>query len=1140
MSDAADVTGVPGSPDPPGPGTGGGAPFAALIGVLRDARLDPDWVEVADALWLAQYWGPSAPAPDGQDPGPTGPADQPGTAQDTPPTLPGPRPSANGHRPRQDGTQNTQDAQRAHNAPDTRDPQGTAASDDQSFSLYAAPSGAEMHETVAPPTRGVPLGIPAARTLPAPLGLERALRPLQRYRPPGRPPRRSAAPDLDERKTVERTARAGGLLIPAFREETRGHTELQLLMDAAPAMRIWQNMLGELAEVFSRLGAFRDIQVHYLHQSPDGAPAISRRFDPADAVLRPARQLQDPTGRRLTVVVSDCTGPLWRSGAAHRLLHGLARHAPVAAVQPLPQRMWARTRLPASAGVLQREEGQTSAARVRFTADNTGYPLYVPPGAVPIPVLPPAPAALGAWAGLLSGPAAGSTRAAVGWVRADQPPAPARRATGLPRTAAAMVARFRASASPGAWQLAVYLAAAPLFLPVMQLVQRTMLPDSGPAELSEVLLGGLVRRRPGSGDGRWYAFADGVHDELLADLGHDEALLVLKHCSAWVEQRLGRTGPNFPALALAQLSGGDRVVTGLPTPPARRLSDTTTEHQLAQPFAEVAARVLRRFLPEPPLRAPAPGTPGPPPLAAVREARDLADRFTADGKVQHQLDAVRVLRQATEAQRAAGAGADPQLWSELAEQLLRLWRVQRDGELLAEARTAAATAAAFPGSVRARTALARVLHATAGERRAAGDTATALELWQRADREFAAVCATPGLERDAALAVTLERVQVLEEQWRLGGDTALLQESVGTVEAVADAWPRGERLPSGLPLAHGRALLRLAGAARATERSQVYAAQAAESLRRGTWALEAEHAPAGERVAALLDLVDALLLTAGDWPDAADPIAQAQRLSDDPALGAACLIRAARLAVRRFEDGGAPRDLETAADRFAEAGRAVSRDRADYSDLIEEWGDALLRRAELPDGDRFISRAVRVLRDCRMETPGSHPRLSHRLLTLGRALMVRYRATEDLVDLREAEHLFSRAVQHARTAHDRARAWFELGETHRRAYRHTRRPERLDHAADAYRRAASESLADSGEPAGGTAAGTPPEGAAREAVRLAALALHQRGIVSETARRPLAAADAYGEALIQWRRLPDGAAEGEATRARLAALRSGR
>ncbi|MDT0308307.1 SAV_2336 N-terminal domain-related protein [Streptomyces sp. DSM 44917] len=1075
--------------------------LAALIRALRGAGLDPDLGNLADALWLAQYSRPTgAPAE-------PGPRPLPGSGPDA---VPGYQPGP-GDPARPDVTEEPRGPSRPGRAPRRQD---------EVVGLHA--------ETAEMPREALRVGVPEARSLPGLLELERALRPLQRYRPPAAPPARSGrsapAPALDERETVELTARAGGLLTPAFREDTRGHSEVQLLMDASPAMRVWQRMVGELAEVFARLGAFRDLNVRYLHALPGGEPAVSRRFDPAEAPLNPALRLADPTGRRLTVLVSDCTGPLWRSGEAHRLLHALGRYGPVAVVQPLPGRLWARTRLPVTHGTLLRDEGPAGAARPRFAAEDGPAPPPHPE-AVPVPVLPPTPAALGAWARLLAGPGPGSVPAAVGWVRADQPAAPARRAAGPPPRPEARVSRFRAAASPAAGQLAVYLAAAPLFLPVMQLVQRTMLPDSGPAELSEVLLSGLLRRgtEGGAGDGLWYAFAPGVHEELLRRLGHDEALLVLKHCSGYVEQRFGRSGPNFPALALAQLSG-----EAAPGAAAEAARADTGARRVPRPFAEVAAKVLRRFLPEPPRPvAAAAGPAAHPPAAAVEEARALASRFDAEGKVQHQLDAVRLLRQAAAEQREAGRGTDPELWSELAEQLLRLWRAQRDGELLTEARQAADVAAGHVGALPARIAQARVLHALAGERRDAGDARGALELWRRADREFAAVCATPGLERDAALELTLERIEVLEEQWRLGGDTALLQESVGMVEAMADAWPAGERRPSGLPLAHGRALLRLAGTAPDAERLRVYAAQAAESLRLGCWALDAENAPAAGRALALLDLADALLLTGSEWARAGLDVERALLLAADvPELRAACRARLGRLAVRSFEAGGDPERLEEAAGQFEEAGRLLSRDDPDYGGLIEEWGRALLRRAGLRDGAPFISRAVRVLREARMATPAGDPRMPGRLLLLGRALMVRYRETEELVDLREAEHLFTLAARDAPTPLAAARAWYELGETLRRAYRHRLRRELLERAADAYRRTAA--AARDAEPEV-----TDPE----EPVRLAAAALHQRGVVSQEARRPLAARDAYEASLALWHSLPDGEELGAATAARLAALR---
>jgi hypothetical protein len=1080
-------------------------PLAQVVGALSRAGLDPDRGELADALWLARWSRPTARS--GQESAPDS-----GASRDTGTDYPV------AHRP--DGT----DGAGTRLVP----PAQERPADDRVISLYPGEGGAGQVAAGAGTAQGV--AIPEAAALPKLLELQSALRPLQRYPSPARPLRQ----ELDEPATAERTARAGGLLLPVFRPVAHGDAAMQLLMDTSSSMFVWERMLRELSGVFERLGAFHEVRVRYLHAAPEGGLGVSGRFDPEPVGMRSAEQLSDPTGRRITLMVSDCAGPLWRSGQAHRLLHRLGRHGPVAVLQPLPARLWSRTLLPVSYGVLQRPEGLLTSAPLRFSAGATGAPAA--PDALPVPVLPPTATALGAWARLLAGLGAGEVPAAVGWVRADQPAVrvPPRRAT-VP--VPALVGRFRAAASPAAAQLAVYLAAAPLFLPVMQLVQRTMLPDSGPAELAEVLLSGLVVRKPGD-DHRWYHFAPGVRDALLGPLGLDEARLVLKHCSEYVEQRFGKSGPNFPALAITQLTEGpgdpiaDAAVRTAVQRAARgsaqsggRDGEDGTVAESRQPFAEVAARVLERFMPLPddgtaPYRHPSAAQPS----GVVQRARELADRFTAEGKVQNLLDAVALLRRATAEERVRGL--DPELWAELAQQILQLWRLRGGADLLDEAREAAETAAAHHSNVPARAVRARVLQAAAQDRAAAGDNRGALELLQRADREFTAVCAAPGLDSAHVLDATLERVAVLEEQWTISGDAELLQETVGMLEAFGDSWPPRRPRPSELPLAHGRALLRLADAARSRERRQTYAQQAARSYTGALHALRREQAPAETVTNASLALVDAQLLAGGRLHEAQALVEQELAATRDRLLRAAILARAGRIRVARHTEGGPPGELEAAAGRFEEACRLTPRDRPEYRDMMAEWGAALLGRAALPGGGMFVNRAVLVLRDCRMETPESDPRLPERLLLLGRALILRYRAEQDQVDLREAEHVLGLAVHGADEADLAARIWFELGESHRLVPRHSRRPERLDQAADAYRRGAS------------AAANAARESAEPEPmVRLAALAHHWRGDVSEQARRPRAAADAYRAALAQWRRLPDeGGEDGRRTAQRLSEL----
>ncbi|MFJ6945966.1 hypothetical protein ACISU4_15180, partial [Streptomyces wuyuanensis] len=379
-----------------------------------------------------------------------------------------------------------------------------------------------------------------------------------------------------------------------------------------------------------------------------------------------------------------------------------------------------------------------------------------------------------------------------------------------------------------------------------------------------------------------------------------------------------------------------------------------------------------------------------------------------------------------------------------------------------------------------------------------------------------------------ALRLTLDRVRALEAQWRLGGDSALLQGAVGMLEAFADVWPDQENRPVSLPLAHGRTLLRLSGATTDTEQARLYAGQAARSLRKA-FAAGGGAETLGSRQRVLLDLVDALLRSGDGVDEAGTLVGQALETVGDPRLRASLQIRAGRVSVHRHEQSGDPVRLEQAARSFEAASRGVPRDSRAHADLLAEWGAALLRRAELPGGRAHIGAAVRVLRDCRTETAAGSVHQAERLLMLGRALMLRHRATEDRVDLREAEYLFGLAAQEADDPLTAARCSLELGRAGLAAWESLGRPARLDEAAEAFRDAAEYARSAHAEGDGARQR--------EEAVLLGARANHWRGRTYEEAGRPRAARDAYRAAVREWRRLPDGGgAEGEATAERLAEL----
>ncbi|MEU1309681.1 SAV_2336 N-terminal domain-related protein [Streptomyces cinnamoneus] len=922
-----------------------------LVARLRAADWDLSAEELADAVWLAQWAGRGAPAPTGDDPGArhaghAGPPAGPGEPRR--PERPGPRERAV-----------------PGDAPATPAGEGAAvrrAERSGPVSVFVPRGG----RTAPAPVDAFPVRVPMASSLPGLLGLQRALRPLRGYRPLTAP----VPGSLDEDATADEAARTD-VVQPVHRADGRRAASVQLLMDAAPSMAVWERMLEELRQTCAQIGVFRDVQVRYLHRAADGTPLVGTTAAPGRAPHlrpRPAGQFRDPTGRRLTLVVSDCVGPLWQEGRAQRLLHHWARTSPLAVVQPLPPRLWPRTALPAEAGLLTRDPA--SGGRLRFSPEGYGPPPG--PGALPVPVLLPTRDALGTWARLLSGPGRTTVRGAAGLLLPGHPartvPGPAERAA---RGAGELLTAFRAAASPGALRLAVHLAAVPLTLPVMQVVQRAMLPDTGPMELAEVLLSGLLWQLPGTGAGaeeQGYEFADGVRELLLQSLDQSAAALVLKHCSDYVERNFDKSSRNFSALAAAQLSGRPLQDTAA-TPPAE--PDTGVRPQISGPaepelFAEVPARVVRWYQPVPVESGP------------VGEA----------------------------------------------ERLLRLWRVQADPTLLHEARVHAAPAATVPlepGSptegIRARLVLGGVLRALAGTESVRHDPgrreavlAEAVTLLTEAHDHT-----EPGSDRHAEAA--LELAAAHHAHWLADGDPGRLRAAARILRA----------LPPGTPARHlrlGRVLLALARTDPAPA-----AAEAVAELRTACTLLEAADAPDIQRCAALLDLARALRLAGAPAAEALAVLGRARDLAADDLQRLGCRTEEARAhaaAGRRTEAD----DAYAAA--VSLAGRDSVR-RCEL--LLEWGESLLGRAgtpdAGAPDdaGARpdAVGRAEAVLREAFAVSPGRSPLRPRIQLMLGRALVLRFGRQGFPPDLYESCHLLEQAARRAPDGALRAEAWLELG-----------------------------------------------------------------------------------------------------------------
>ncbi|WP_073793562.1 SAV_2336 N-terminal domain-related protein [Streptomyces uncialis] len=548
------------------------SPVARLAAVLTDAARGtaPTPTELAELLWLA---------------GRCAPGGRPGTP--VVPQLPGPDPGPDdGDSDGPDGDERTGGPGTGRDGPPPPEP-GTGR--ERAVVHLPGPAPRPPVADRPDPVGRAALLVPAPPMLARPLALQRALRPLARKvpAPHGR--------ELDEEATADRIARLGPgprSWLPVLRPARERWLRLHLVHDTGPTMPLWRPLVRELRTVLERSGVFRTVEVY--------------RAD-ADGTVRGPRGGPVPAladGRTVTLLFSDCVGPQWWDGPAGVRWYGTLRRwadrMPVAVLQPLPERLWRATALPAAPGRLSSPAPAAPNSALVFTPYDPVAPDGVPrPGPAPValPVLEVGPGWLGHWSALIAGP--GGTREPGAAARLHHRPVPV--ATDDPArddarnlSATDLVARFRATASPEAFRLAGHLALGTPRLPVMRLVQAATEARPSPQHLAEVVLSGMLTG--GARPSGWYAFRPGVREVLLRSLprstrSRTEALLA--RVGALIDAGAGTVPGGFPM----EVAVPDAAAGGAPGGP---------------PVATVGADSLR-YAGRPPAPRPAPdeGSPRP-------------------------------------------------------------------------------------------------------------------------------------------------------------------------------------------------------------------------------------------------------------------------------------------------------------------------------------------------------------------------------------------------------------------------------------------------------------------------------------------------------------------------------------------------
>ena len=521
-----------------------------LLKILRNAKLDVTPIEVAETLLLARFL-PSVEIPKAEI-----------SKTETPDT---PLPST-------ETDQKPPIENKATHQPE-QPPKQTTPPQLQSGDAVLPQPESKGSGTVA----AIPFRSPQARALPAANKIGGALRPLRR--------RHFSAQRnvMDVEATVQQIADGGPKTI-VWQPSRERWLSVELVQDESLSMHIWRPTLREFRRLLERHGAFRDVRVWKLKTDDEEAQlwqetATQRRASQPD-------QLLSPTGRQLVIVVSDCTAKAWYHGSAYQMLTSWARKTPTVLTQVLPRSLWLGTSMTEADATMQSDQPGLPNSKLHVQPDL--YDDWLKKGA-PIPIVTLDEWSIAPWAKMVAG---FGRSAASGLVVPDMTeviaqgeplPQPTRQA---PANATERVKNFMQTASPLARQLAGFLSASPLSLPVLQLVQQAMLPQSRQSHLAEIFRSDLVNLPEPTPEKLLteetvFDFHEGVRDELLRDLTRSETLRVLDKVEDFICERSGQSS-GFQALLA--------VAIGQTAPPVAVMVDP-----LALSFARIKSRTLRKI-----------------------------------------------------------------------------------------------------------------------------------------------------------------------------------------------------------------------------------------------------------------------------------------------------------------------------------------------------------------------------------------------------------------------------------------------------------------------------------------------------------------------------------------------------------------
>jgi formylglycine-generating enzyme required for sulfatase activity len=451
------------------------------------------------------------------------------------------------------------------------------------------------------PVTPLPIEIPEAVALRNRREIGKGMRPLMRKVPS------RTRQMIDEEATAIQIAE-DKIWIPVVKPELERWLELAIVIEVTNLVEVWQEPISEFQHLLERHGAFRDVRTWQLRSGEDSEGGQPQLFlqtaNGLNRSPRSPRELLDPGGRRLVLVVSDCTSQAWRSGKILKLLELWSRENPVTIAQLLPELYWDRSALGWDSFVMLHSQLPGARSRDWILSGLSSFRRDQLQGGLRVPVITIQPQAIAQWAAAMTGVGEQETIGVV--LRSDMFEGDwselleTEQLTGTAR-AKYLVQRFRGTASGKAQRLAKMMAVLPVNWSVLRLLQKNLMEytpeDTGALYLAEIFLSGLLRpveqKLNESGVRQQFDFVEGVRSVLLGAvpifearaIGEKFATEIFQQLPVEVQERVNRDIERrwpeslsyFEAFLVPDLPWGEEAKAEM------------------LPFAQVTGEVLRRW-----------------------------------------------------------------------------------------------------------------------------------------------------------------------------------------------------------------------------------------------------------------------------------------------------------------------------------------------------------------------------------------------------------------------------------------------------------------------------------------------------------------------------------------------------------------